>query len=69
MDNENFRDFLNTIRLENMVNHISKKDYEIKSITGLAKEYGFKSESTFYRIFKNSTGYSPSEYRNSFNNK
>ena len=59
---ENFRDFLNTIRLENMVNHISKKDYEIKSITGLAKEYGFKSESTFYRIFKKQFNQTPQNY-------
>lgn len=59
---ENFRDFLNTVRLENMVNHITKKDYEIKSITGLAKEYGFKSESTFYRIFKKQFNQTPQNY-------
>ncbi|WP_143744260.1 helix-turn-helix domain-containing protein [Polaribacter tangerinus] len=58
----NFRDFINTIRINNMIAEVNKEAYEKKSITGLSKEYGFKSESTFFRVFKSRLKVTPQQF-------
>ncbi|WP_223034074.1 helix-turn-helix domain-containing protein [Hanstruepera marina] len=62
--NKNFFDFINEFRVNSikkaMVNSHDLKNY---SLEGLAANHGFKSSSSFYRIFKKFTGHSPGAYK------
>lgn len=50
----------NKVRVEEAIKHInSKKPYKLDYI---ANKCGFNSPSNFYKIFKNITGYTPSEF-------
>lgn len=57
-----FNDLMNKHRviiIKKLLLDSSKKHL---SISGLANEAGFKSSATFYRVFKNQTGFTPSEF-------
>jgi len=58
----NFLDFVNTYRVKEVQNNIQKGEHQLKTLLGLALESGFNSKSSFNRIFKNHTGFSPSDY-------
>lgn len=60
-----FYDIVNSYRLEEVKQKIASEDSQQYSIIGLAFECGFKSKTSFYRIFKQETGRSPSEYKKS----
>lgn len=66
--NTNFNDLINQYRIaafkEKCMMHDSKK----YSILGLGQAVGFSSKTSFYRIFKNETGMTPSEYIKSKSN-
>lgn len=64
----NFRDFINTYRLEEVKSKLNAIDYNHMSILGIALECGFNSEASFYRIFKKSAGVSPKEFIRRKNN-
>ena len=65
----NFYDKVNYHRVEEAKNMLVTDKVLQYTITAIGELCGFNSKSSFYRIFKNSTGYSPSEYRSSFNKK
>ena len=57
-----FNELINKYRVESVKKDLLDKTKSHLSITGLAQESGFKSQASFYRIFKNHTGQTPSEF-------
>jgi len=62
--NQNFYDFVNSYRIDEFKKRIDQGEAENFSFLGIAFDCGFNSKSSFNRIFKNTTGLTPSEYRN-----
>jgi AraC-like DNA-binding protein len=62
--NKNFFDFINHYRIEEFKNQSKNEKNKHLNIIGLAFNCGFNSKATFNRVFKNSTGLTPSEYIN-----
>ncbi|WP_106794282.1 AraC family transcriptional regulator [Aquimarina sp. Aq78] len=65
----NFYDKVNYHRVEEAKTMLVTDKVIQYTVTAIGELSGFNSKSSFYRIFKKTTGYSPSEYKNSFNNK
>lgn len=63
---QNFFEFVNTYRVEEFKKLVANPKNKHISILGLALDSGFNSKASFNRIFKNSTGLTPSEYRNQY---
>ena len=61
--NSSFYDSINSFRVEEAKTILKSNAVESHSITGIGLSCGFSSKSSFYRIFKNKTGMSPSVYR------
>jgi AraC-like DNA-binding protein len=61
--NRNFFDFVNGYRIEDVKSKIIDPRFSNYSILGIAFESGFNSKSAFNRIFKKSTGKTPTQYR------
>lgn len=61
----NFFDFINGYRVEEVKKKLLDPAYDNFSLLGIAFEYGFNSKSAFNRIFKKTTGLTPSEYKKS----
>lgn len=59
----NFYEFVNGYRIEAVKEALLEPSNNIYSIMGIANECGFKSKSTFNRIFKQATNLSPKEFR------
>jgi AraC-like DNA-binding protein len=66
--NSSFYDFINKYRVNEAKDKLASTVFDKYSITGIGLNCGFNSKSSFYRIFKNETGMSPSVYKNSFIN-
>ena len=60
-----FYDYINTFRVEEFIDQVKKEDNQNYSIEGIALNSGFKSKSSFYRIFKKQMKMSPAEYKKS----
>jgi AraC-like DNA-binding protein len=58
----NFRDFINTFRIEKAKTEIRNKAQKGFTIASVAFDCGFNSLSAFNRAFKKATGNTPSEY-------
>ncbi|NIF04369.1 helix-turn-helix transcriptional regulator [Chryseobacterium sp. Tr-659] len=58
----NFRSWVNSYRIEEVKKRLNDPAFRHLSITGIAFDCGFNSEASFYRIFRNQTGYSPKTY-------
>lgn len=59
----NFFDFINQYRVEEFKQRIVNPNYESYSLLGIAFDCGFNSKSAFNRIFKKSTSFTPSQYK------
>ncbi len=62
---KNFFNFINEYRVNEVKRKIQDPAFDNYSLLGIAFESGFNSKSAFNRVFKNITGKTPSEYRNS----
>ncbi|MFZ4477621.1 MAG: helix-turn-helix domain-containing protein [Saprospiraceae bacterium] len=59
---QNFNDFVNTYRVEEVKRKLNLPEYQHLSLLGVAFESGFNSKATFNRAFKKLTGNAPSQY-------
>jgi len=62
---KSFNEFINEYRVGEFKGRILEPGLEHLTITGIALGCGFNSQATFQRTFKQFTGMSPSEYRDS----
>ncbi|TDQ24026.1 AraC family transcriptional regulator [Tenacibaculum caenipelagi] len=60
---KNFYQFINLYRVNEAQKIIKDPTYSDYKILAIAYEAGFKSKTSFNRVFKNHTGLTPSEYR------
>ncbi len=58
-----FIDYVNTLRIEEYKMLVKDEKYEQYDLVGLALECGFKSKSTFYRVFKQHEGITPNQFK------
>jgi len=57
-----FFDYMNTLRISEFKEMISRGEHRKYSILALAYDCGFNSKTAFYRFFRNKEGISPGEY-------
>lgn len=62
---KNFSDFINEFRVREISRKIQDPAYDRLTLLGIAYESGFNSKRTFNRVFKEVTGKTPVEYKNS----
>lgn len=62
---KNFSDFINEFRVREVAWKMQDPAYERLTLLGIAYESGFNSQRTFNRVFKEMTGKTPAEYKNS----
>lgn len=62
--NQNFYDFVNNYRIEEVKERLRDSQYQNLTVLAIAYDCGFNSKSTFNRIFKQKTGFTPTQYRN-----
>lgn len=60
--NKNFKSFLNALRIKEFQEIITKSDIDNYTIFAVAEDVGFKSRTTFHRVFKAQLGITPKEY-------
>jgi len=60
--NTNFYNLINDYRISEVLKKFEKGDPNKYTIVSIANDCGFQSKASFYRIFKQKTGVSPSEY-------
>jgi putative ABC transport system permease protein len=66
---KNFSDFINEFRVRDIARKMEDPDYDRITLLGIAYESGFNSKTTFNRVFKEMTGKTPAEYKNSLKNE
>lgn len=59
----NFYTFINTYRVHEVIKMFNNHEFDDKTILSILYTAGFKSKSTFNRVFKNITGKTPLKYR------
>lgn len=59
----NFYSLINEYRIKDVKEKLVLKEYDKYTFLGIANKSGFNSKTSFYRLFKEETGVSPSEYR------
>ena len=63
----NFQHFINNYRVEEAKRTIVNQDFKHLTLYGVALQCGFKNKSTFYKVFKEITGFTPKEYQRQYN--
>lgn len=63
--NQNFFDFVNTYRIEEAKTRLLDTQYNNLTVLAIAYDCGFNSKATFNRLFKQYTGTTPTQYKNS----
>ncbi len=59
---ENFQDLINRFRIEDFKGRVKDHTFDKYDLISIAKESGFKSKATFYRVFKKQEHMTPREY-------
>ncbi|MEL7424139.1 MAG: AraC family transcriptional regulator [Bacteroidota bacterium] len=59
----NFHDFINRHRVEEVKHKMQDPQYAHLSLLGIAFESGFNSKTTFNRVFKQTTGLTPTQFQ------
>jgi len=62
---KNFSDFINEFRVRETARKMQDPAHDRLTLLGIAYESGFNSQRTFNRVFKEMTGKTPVEYKNS----
>jgi AraC-like DNA-binding protein len=62
--NKNFYDFINSYRVNESLKYLAGSGNNRKTILEILYESGFNSKSTFYKVFKDLTGESPTGFKN-----
>lgn len=62
-NNETFKTFINRLRVQELISLLHNTNFKHYTMEALSAEVGFKSRSTFYRVFKQEMQCSPTEYR------
>lgn len=60
--NQNFNDFINQLRIEEVKTRLGNSEYAHLNIAGIGKTVGFKSKSAFYSAFKKYTNLTPTQF-------
>ncbi len=66
---KNFNDFINEFRVRDIARKMQDPANDQLTLLGIAYESGFNSKTTFNRVFKEMTGKTPVEYKNSLKNE
>lgn len=61
---QNFNDFVNSHRIDEVINKLKSGERNHLTISGIALDAGFNSQATFQRVFKAIQGVSPKEFQN-----
>ncbi len=61
--NQNFYDFINSYRIKEAIKYLSNPLQNKMTILEILYAAGFNSKSTFYKVFREYTGLTPTEYR------
>lgn len=64
--NQNFYQFINLYRVNEAQDLMKNPNYDKYKMLAIAYESGFKSKTSFNRVFKNHTGITPSEYKRKY---
>jgi AraC-like DNA-binding protein len=59
---QNFNEFINSFRIQEVVQALQTQQHQSYTIMGLAQKAGFKSASAFYAAFKKEKGTTPTSY-------
>ena len=62
---KNFADFINELRVREIARKMQDPAFDRFTVLGIAHDAGFNSKTTFNRVFKEMTGKTPTEYKNS----
>ncbi len=66
--NISFYDYVNSFRVSEIIEAMKDQSKNHLTLLGVAYDCGFKSKSSFNRVFKNITGHSPSVYKKRLEN-
>jgi len=58
----NFNELINEYRIKEAISKIEDGYFETYTVSALLKEIGFSNKTTFYKLFKDKTGSTPTEY-------
>lgn len=58
-----FYDLINRYRVEEVKQMMASDEFDHYTLLGIAFEAGFKSKTSFYRVFKKHTGMTPAQYK------
>lgn len=61
--NQNFNDFVNSYRVNEVVDRLESGKVNHLTLSGIALDSGFNSQATFQRVFKSVKGMSPKEFQ------
>lgn len=63
--NQNFNDFINSKRIEEVKKRLLKNDFQHLTIEAIGRSVGFNSKAAFYNSFKKFANCSPTQYKKS----